>query len=342
MRKKLLSSGVSLTSVALIAACSGDTALPTAVPPGAPMFNVISPTVGKVMVCPQGPAGEYTYSISVSIPANYTYNGGNFVWSAADITEAEGNHSLPLGATPALDIPSANSNCYEVFSVNASIDSPAPDGSGASLDPARLVTVTQTGAPAGTVLDSILFSVDPDPSNDVKFVFPTTSVEASANAFHGSVVSFWNSIPETPGGDPRTIGYWQNWSSCSNGNQDPVLDQTLASFSGGGVFIGDLFVDTCELAQSLLKKSDVVSGDKRASDAAYGLAAQLLAAELNVQNGAGTCSAATDAIADAQELLGDISFTGTGEFLKANSSNRTAANALASTLDSYNNGNLCP
>lgn len=343
MHKKLLSTGVALTSVALIAACSGDSALPTAPPAGAPMFNVIATSAGSVMVCPQGPAGTYTYSVSVTIPTDYTYLGNNYVWPAAAITAAEANNSLPLGATPSLTIPSANSNCYEVFSVDASIDWPAPVGAG-TIDPRRIVTVTQTSAPAGAVLDSILYSTDYDPgAEDVKYLPPTVSVQALANFFHGSVISFWNSTPETPppGGDPRTIGYWSNWSSCSKGNQAPILDQTLASFAGGGVSIGDLFVDTCAEAQSLLKKSDVVSGANRASDAAYGLAAQLLAAELNVQNGAGACSAATTAIADAQDLLDDIDFTGTGEFLKSNSSNRTAANALASTLDSYNNGNLC-
>jgi hypothetical protein len=344
LHKKLLSTGVALTSVALIAGCSGDSALPTAPSDGAPMFNVIAPSAGSVMVCPQGPAGTYTYSVSVTIPTGYTYLGNNYVWPAAAITAAEANQSLPLGATPSLDIPSANSNCYEVFSVDASTNWPTPVGSG-TIDPARVVTVTQTSAPAGAVLDSILYSTDFEPgAEDVKFVAPTVSVETLANAFHGSVASFWNSIHETPGGDPRTIGYWQAWSSCSkgNGNQDPVLDETLASFAGGGVLIGDLFVDTCAEAQALLKKSDVESGDNRASDAAYGLAAQLMAAMLNVQNDATMCSDATEAIEDAQELLADIDFDGTGGFLKTNSSDRTEALELASTLDEYNNGILCP
>ncbi|HEX6249883.1 MAG TPA: hypothetical protein VFZ56_00460 [Gemmatimonadaceae bacterium] len=347
MHKKLLSTGVALTSVALIAACSGDSALPTAPLDGAPMFNVISTSPGSVMVCPQGPVGTYTYSVSVTIPTNYTYLGNDYVWPAAAITAAEANNSLPLGATPSLDIPGGGAgNCYEVFSVDGSIEWPAPVGTG-TIDPRRIVTVTQTSAPTDAVLDSILYSTDYDPgAEDVKYLPPTVSVEALTNAFHGSVISFWNSIHETPppGVDPRTIGYWQAWSSCSkgNGNQDPVLDETLASFAGGGVLIGDLFVNTCAEAQSLLKKSDVVSGTNRASDAAYGLAAQLMAAVLNVQNGATTCSDATDAIDDAQDLLDDIGFTGTGEFLKTNSSDRTEALELASTLDSYNNGNLCP
>ena len=44
-----------------------------------------------------------------------------------------------------------------------------------------------------------------------------------------------------------------------------------------------------------------------ASDPAYGLAAQLLAAKLNVVAGAGTCSGATAAMASGQTLLSAIS-----------------------------------
>ena len=36
-----------------------------------------------------------------------------------------------------------------------------------------------------------------------------------------------------PGGDARTIGFWKNWTSCDgNGNQDPVLYETLAAAGG--------------------------------------------------------------------------------------------------------------
>jgi hypothetical protein len=75
---------------------------------------------------------------------------------------------------------------------------------------------------------------------------------------------------------------------------------------------------------------------------AYNLAAQLLAAKLNVTAGAGTCAAATTAIADAQALLDLINFTGTGSYKnKMTAAQQAQANALAATLDSYNNNTLC-
>jgi hypothetical protein len=119
-----------------------------------------------------------------------------------------------------------------------------------------------------------------------------------------------------------------------------VTDAVLASFAGGGTAIGDLFVDTCSEAVAILDKSKL-DGTKMGSDAAYGLAAQLLAAKLNVQAEAVTCGGATGAIADGQALLDAIGFDGTGTYLKASSANRTLALAIAGTLDDYNNGDLC-
>jgi hypothetical protein len=158
-----------------------------------------------------------------------------------------------------------------------------------------------------------------------------------------------------PGGDARTIGFWKNWTSCDgHGNQDPVLDTTLYSFPSHGVSIGLLFVDSCMEGVNILNKS-TQGGDKKANDAAYSLAAQLLAAKLNVQAGAGTCAAVTDAIAAAQTLLVNvvnlvnpfnIGFNGTGDYLGPNvrgtlRNKRMQALNLANTLDAYNNNELC-
>lgn len=151
-----------------------------------------------------------------------------------------------------------------------------------------------------------------------------------------------------PGGDARTIGFWKNWASCSrsNGKQRPVLDQTLALFpiAGGqttrGVFIGDLYVDTCLEAVRLLNKSTVDTGQKKASDPTFNLAAQLLAARLNVRAGAGTCPAAVTAINQAQALLDAVNFNGVTHNVLTQAQ-ATQANNLATTLDLYNNNQLC-
>ncbi|MBV7438603.1 hypothetical protein [Aeromonas sp. sif2416] len=153
---------------------------------------------------------------------------------------------------------------------------------------------------------------------------------------------------QPPGGRALTIGYWRNWASCSksNGKQEPVLDQTLASFAGGGVYIGKLFVDTCQEAVRILSKQDVGTGKQKSSDPAFNMAAQLLAAKLNVQAGAGQCPNAVTAMVAGQAILDGpppsyaVNFTGTGDYPKKGQF-ATEANNLGTTLDQYNNNYLC-
>jgi hypothetical protein len=45
---------------------------------------------------------------------------------------------------------------------------------------------------------------------------------------------------------------------------------------------------------------------------------------------------------NGQNLLDAINFNGTGSYLTKSSAQRTLAISLASTLDKYNNGKLCP
>jgi hypothetical protein len=147
-----------------------------------------------------------------------------------------------------------------------------------------------------------------------------------------------------PGGLARTIGFWKNWASCANskGNQKPVLDQTLAAADQLGIAIGTLTLHAgdCLKAIRLLDKSTVDTGKKMSSDPAFSLAAQLLAARLNIVAGAGSCPAAVTAINDGQALLAALHFNGITHD-KLSAAQATQANTLATTLDSYNNNRLC-
>jgi hypothetical protein len=176
---------------------------------------------------------------------------------------------------------------------------------------------------------------------------------------------------EFPGGEPRTIGYWKNWNSCTgggqvltaieNGGETPqerlangyaLLDDVLQS---PGITIGILTLvandnvfdcdDGTQDAVYLLDKRDLKK-KKRAADAAYGLASQLLAAIANDSAGAGVCEDAGQAVIDGQILLEGIEFDGsTGFYDKKvdviNGFTKQEANTLAGILDSYNNGTLC-
>jgi hypothetical protein len=178
----------------------------------------------------------------------------------------------------------------------------------------------------------------------------------------GSTVSITVNDTPPPGGDTRTIGYWKNWSSCasSKGKQAWVLDQTMAK---GAITIGNITLSSatnangsavdCAKAVALLNKSSINNGTKLASDPAYNLAAQLLAAKLNVQAGAKTCtvvSGPSGYITTAQNLLVAVNFTGI--FTNKNNpghgaisaSQASQMNTLASQLDNYNNNvnSVCP
>lgn len=161
-----------------------------------------------------------------------------------------------------------------------------------------------------------------------------------------AVVNVDNTPP--PGGMAKTIGFWRNHSSCkrSNGGQDPVLDAMLLA-AGFTPWIGDLEVDHCAQAYDLMSKMDkahnttILDGKKRASDAAFNAAAQLMAYRLNIAADAGSCTAADDAATRVQNKLAYIDFNGnTHDAMTATM--KTALNNLEQKLDSYNNNTLCP
>jgi hypothetical protein len=168
----------------------------------------------------------------------------------------------------------------------------------------------------------------------------------------GQTVTFNVDNTPPPGGDARTIGFWKNWSSCasSGGRQKPTLDRTLALSEPNGVTLGLLVLHgnvsdpnhapSCLAAVRILNKSRVDTGAKQASDPAFGLAAQLLAAKLNIIAGAGSCTAANTAISQGSALLLAIHFDGSTHDVMT-SAQKSQANSLASTLDKYNNNTLC-
>jgi hypothetical protein len=161
-----------------------------------------------------------------------------------------------------------------------------------------------------------------------------------------------NNVPP-PAGDARTIGYWKNWTSCDgNGNQDPILDETLLISpdpfdldTAAGIIIGTANIDTCAEAVDILDKRDIKDpakvgdGKKMASNAAYNFAAQLLAYRLNLLAGAGDLPCAHQAALDGQALLELVGFDGIGG-VTVSKARAALFNQYARTLDLYNNNIL--
>jgi hypothetical protein len=145
-----------------------------------------------------------------------------------------------------------------------------------------------------------------------------------------------------PLGGQRTIGYWKNWNTCagSKGNQVQNAAKT------GHALVDDLLpinlfgsfqVTTCAKAVEILSNS---SGKY----AEHALAAQLLAALLNkAVAGGAACTAANQAIQQAQLLLVQINWNGgvNTKIVGSNHPRRAEFNLYASQLDKFNNGLLC-
>jgi len=163
----------------------------------------------------------------------------------------------------------------------------------------------------------------------------------------GATESFAVDNTPPPGGDARTIGFWKNWTSCDgHGSQDPVLDETLALAPMGYIWIGLVEVNTCYEAVSILDKREIamnLKGKKRASDACYNAASQLLASELNELAGARSCPELATLQGATQDKLVQKSFDGDGKCVKGGP-HAQALNTFAGQLDDYNNnepGSVC-
>src|SRR6185503_9133858 len=93
----------------------------------------------------------------------------------------------------------------------------------------------------------------------------------------------------------------------------------------------------CSNASSLLEKSTIVGNKKSASDPAFNLAAQLVAAELNFSAGAAKNGTVINAVNQAVVLLGKYAFNGASYTGKISNADANTMNSLATTLDNYNN-----
>jgi hypothetical protein len=179
----------------------------------------------------------------------------------------------------------------------------------------------------------------------------------------GQTMSFAVNNTPPPGGRALTIGFWKNWSSCSGGQQAPVLDRTLTSMeptgvvlSAAGTPLGFTVVylalrgstatppnpdraQHCRQAVAILNKSRTDTGKKQASDPAFNMAAQQLAASLNYAAGAGMKGSVTAGLTQAVLLLGKYEFNGSTH-LPISKADAATMNTLAKLFDDYNNNLL--
>lgn len=141
-----------------------------------------------------------------------------------------------------------------------------------------------------------------------------------------------------------TPGYWKNHlaitgtsgcnklpSGTSCGNNGPFAITYLP------LQLGNFSVNTIATAASVFVAMNC--GSSKDQDAVGCLAGHLLAAKLNVANGANSCIAPT--ITSSDQFLVSIGYTGPNSKYTLTASQRSQAIALKSTLDAYNNGIGC-
>jgi hypothetical protein len=158
----------------------------------------------------------------------------------------------------------------------------------------------------------------------------------------GQLVSF--AVDNTPPVNPlsgRTIGFWKNWASCSSssGHQKPILDQTIAAMEPAGVVLGSFYSlhsGDCVAAVNLLSKT-AINGVKKAGDPLFNMVAQMIAVELNIQQGDQACGKVVAALSQAQALLTKYHFVGTGYTGTISKADQVSFNNLATEFDNYNN-----
>jgi hypothetical protein len=133
------------------------------------------------------------------------------------------------------------------------------------------------------------------------------------------------------GGCTLTIGYWKNHAGF--GPQADVVSPLLPQWLGNAGGTKSQFVTSTTLAVQFLSfygSNDVFS----ASNGINKLYAQLLAAELNITNGADG-SSISSTIAAASAFLASYDSTSWASLTKAQ---QQAVNSWMSALDNYNNG----
>lgn len=194
-------------------------------------------------------------------------------------------------------------------------------------------TLCELAVPAGThsTLQDAPYNGTLDPS--------TGNVCYSFTLAAGQTLTI-NVDNQYPQGNALTIGYWRNWNSCSGtGNNrvamaaktgnvlmDAFLPVTLAT----GTF--PYTVSSCAQGVSVLSATS-------AQYAEHQLAAQLLAARLNVAAGASHSSSTDAVIIHAMALLGSINWEGspTSRIIGPNDPRRADFLNTAAYLNNYNN-----
>ena len=276
---RLYGLALALPMLAAVGACSDTSVLaPERLAPRAPSRNVISNVPGSVQLCTRGFAGLSTYSVS------YTPGAGS-----------TSTYALPQGTA----VSQLSGDCITVFTATTSDNS--------ALDPEAHVLITQLTTPVGsafnyTLVTELIIQAACNPISDpcgADVKGGNKAVTLPVNAYHGSVVSYWNASLAL--GCAYTQGYWKNHLSSWPAGYSP----NATFFSSGLSWIN--------LWNTAPKGSAYII-----------LAHQYMAAALNVAKGA-TMPASVKTVFDAATTYFNGGASG-------------PLTSWATTLDNFNSG----
>jgi hypothetical protein len=307
------------------------------------LLAACTPAIGKLLnlshVCGGGGGGGATVDISTEIHFGLTDNGTPIVVGEGDsctlkapasvhdsslIVITPSDKTLPAGSTVTFEFRKTGDCSGPAFATSGPIDVGGA-GNGFVIDPA----LAQANLPAGSYSYKAVFT-----SSD-ELNFPSAVSECEP-------FSVFNA--------PLTPGYWKNHLALTGTTGCTGLPSGT-SCSANGPFtktylpqpLGNYSVDTIQKAAAVwavMNCSNTGSNATQNQNAAGCLAGHLLAAELNVANGAPGCISTT--IAGANAFLISINYTGpSGSYTALTSTQRAQAISLKNALDAYNNGLGC-
>lgn len=148
------------------------------------------------------------------------------------------------------------------------------------------------------------------------------------------------------GGPPRPPAYWAVWNSCAEDNRADEAAANGGAEAGWflvddilvapGIQLGDYPLGSCGHALAVLE------GGTSGASQVEALAAELLAAELNLNIGSETCPAAEEAAVGGNIILSTLGFAGRDVSLEDASADVVEATpTFIELLAAYNEGALC-
>jgi len=311
------------------------------------LLAACTPAIGKLLnlshVCGSG-APPATVEISTEIHLGLTDNGTPIVVGESNsctlkapasvhdsslIVISPSDKTLPAGSSVTFEFRKTGDCSGPAFATSGPIDVGGA-GNGFVIDPA----LAQGGLPAGSYSYKAIFTS----TDEVNFPSAVSDCEP---------FSVFNA--------PLTPGYWKNHLALTGTTGCTGLPSGTSCSSNGPFTktylpqpLGNYSVDTILKAAQVwagMNCSNTGSNAQQNQNAAGCLAGHLLAAELNVANGAPGCISTT--IADANAFLISIAYTGPGgSYTGLSSAQRAQAISLKNALDAYNNGlgcnNFCP